>query len=184
SLVSFGIKQRAIGEPAKTQEISNYKNTIGSLKRLLGRTVSDPEITEHEKKFITANLVDVHGTVGAKVNYAGETQNYSATQLVGMFLGKLRDIAAKELSAAVSDVVIAVPAWYTDVQRRALMDAAAIASLNPLRIINETTAVALGYGITKSDLPDPENPRHVIFIDVGHSNLTATVVAFAKNQLH
>jgi heat shock 70kDa protein 4 len=119
-----------------------------------------------------------------QVNYAGESQEYSATQLVAMFLGKLRDTAANELKTPVSDVVIAVPSWYTDVQRRSLIDAANIASLNPLRIINETTAVALGYGITKSDLPDPENPRHVIFIDVGHSNLTATVVAFAKNQLN
>jgi heat shock protein 4 len=103
---------------------------------------------------------------------------------VGTYLGKLRDIAANELKIPVSDVVIAVPPWYTDVQRRALMDATMIASLNPLRIINDTTAVALGYGITKSDLPDPENPRHVMFIDAGHSNLTATVVAFSKNQLH
>lgn len=118
------------------------------------------------------------------MNYAGEQQTFSSTQLVAMFLGKLRDTASVELKAPVSDVVIAVPSWYTDVQRRALIDAAQIASLNPLRIINETTAVALGYGITKSDLPEPENPRHVMFIDVGHSNLTATVVAFAKNQLH
>jgi heat shock protein 4 len=119
-----------------------------------------------------------------QVKYAGESHKFSATQLVAMFLGKLRDTAAIELKIPVSDVVIAVPSWYTDVQRRALIDAATIAALNPLRIINETTAVALGYGITKSDLPDPENPRHVMFIDAGHSNLTATVVAFSKNQLH
>ncbi|KAG8837972.1 adenyl-nucleotide exchange factor sse1 [Serendipita sp. 400] len=183
SLVSFGVKQRAIGEPAKTQEISNFKNTIGSLKRLIGRSASDPDITEQEKKFITAALVDVTGSVGVKVNYAGETQEFSATQLVGMFLGKIRDTAANELKIPVSDVVIAVPSWYTDVQRRAIMDAAQIAALNPLRIINETTAVALGYGITKSDLPDPENPRHVMFIDAGHSSFTVTIVAFSKNQL-
>lgn len=183
SLISFGPKQRAIGEPAKTQEVSNFKNTIGSLKRLLGRSASDPEITEHEKKFINATLVDVNGTVGVKVNYAGEQQQYSATQLVAMFLGKLRDTAEIELKTPVSDVVIGVPSWYTDAQRRAMIDAANIAALNPLRIINETTPVALGYGITKSDLPDPENPRHVMFVDVGHSNMTATVVAFSKNQL-
>jgi heat shock 70kDa protein 4 len=100
-----------------------------------------------------------------------------------MFFGKLRDTAANELKSPVSDVVISVPPWYTDIQRRSLMDAAQIAALNPLRIINDTTAVALGYGITKSDLPDPENPRHVMFIDVGHSNLTATIVAFWKNNL-
>lgn len=113
----------------------------------------------------------------------GESHTFSATQLVAMYLGKLRDIAANELKQAVSDVVIAVPGWYTEIQRRATIDAAQIAGLNVLRLINDSTAVALGYGITKSDLPEADNPRHVVFVDVGHSNLTASVVAFSKGQL-
>ena len=68
SLVSFGPKQRSIGEPAKTLEISNFRNTVGSLKRLLGRTASDPEITEVESKFTHVKLVDANGTVGAQVS--------------------------------------------------------------------------------------------------------------------
>lgn len=67
SLVSFGPKQRAIGEAAKTLETSNYKNTIGSLKRLVGRKLSDPDIADIEQKYITANLVDIDGFVGVKV---------------------------------------------------------------------------------------------------------------------
>lgn len=69
SLVSFGQKARAIGENAKTQEISNYKNTVGSLKRLIGRQFSDPDVQEVEKKFVTAELVDAKGTVGLKVSF-------------------------------------------------------------------------------------------------------------------
>lgn len=84
----------------------------------------------------------------------------------------------------ICDVVIAVPGWYTDIQRRTLLDAASIAGLNTLRLINDSTAVALGYGITKSDLPEPDNPRHVVFVDVGHSSLSVAVVAFSKGQLH
>ncbi|KAF7377707.1 Heat shock protein [Mycena sanguinolenta] len=183
SLVAFGPKQRSIGESAKTQETSNFRNTIGSLKRLIGRTLSDPDVQEIEKKFINATLVDVQGTVGVEVNYVGERQAFSATQLVAMYLGKLRDIAANELKNGVTDVVIAVPGWYTDIQRRAVLDAAAIAGLNPLRLINDTTAVALGYGITKSELPEADNPKHVVFVDVGHSSLSASVVAFSKGQL-
>lgn len=183
SLVAFGPKQRAIGESAKTQETSNFRNTIGSLKRLVGRTVQDPDVQDVEKKFINANLVDVNGTVGVEVNYVGEKTQFSATQLVAMYLGKLRDIAAHELKTGVTDVVIAVPGWYTDIQRRGVLDAAAIAGLNPLRLINDYTAVALGYGITKSDLPEAENPRHVVFVDVGHSSLSVAVVAFSKGQL-
>ena len=65
-----------------------------------------------------------------------------------------------------------------------MLDAAQIAGLNPLRLINDTTAVALGYGITKADLPEnPETPRHVCIIDVGHSNFSVAVVAFSKGQL-
>ncbi|KAJ6504250.1 heat shock protein 70 family [Mycena vitilis] len=183
SLVAFGPKQRSIGEAAKTQETSNFRNTVGSLKRLIGRTLVDPEVQEIEKKFLNATLVDVQGSVGVEVNYVGEKQTFSATQLVAMYLGKLRDIAANELKTGVTDVVIAVPGWYTDIQRRALLDAAAIAGLNPLRLINDTTAVALGYGITKSDLPEPENPRHVVFVDVGHSSLSVAVIAYSKGQL-
>lgn len=182
SLVAFGPKQRAIGEPAKTQETSNFKNTVGCLKRLIGRTVNDPEL-DVERRFLNATLVDVNGTVGAEVDYLGEKQRFSATQLVSMYFGKLRDITSGELKVPVSDFVVAVPGWYTDIQRRAIQDAAAIAGMNVLRVINDTTAVALGYGITKSDLPDAENPRHVMFVDVGHSSMSVSVVAFAKGQL-
>ncbi|KAH7339517.1 putative heat shock protein [Rhizoctonia solani] len=184
SLVSFGVKSRAIGEAAKTLETSNFKNTIGSLKRLIGRSLSEPEINEVEKQYINAQLVDVDGSVGVKVNYLGEQNTFSATQLVAMYLGKLRDITANELKAKPSDVVIAVPGWYNDTQRHAVLDAAHIAGLNPLRLINDTTAIALGYGITKSDLPEPDaDPRHVVFVDIGHSNYSVAVVAFSKGQL-
>jgi len=184
SLVSFGPRQRSIGEGAKTQEVSNYKNTIGSLKRLLGRTVDDPEVLNVEKKFINANLIDVSGSVGVRVNYLGEPTEFSATQLTAMYLGKLRDIAANELKNTVSDVVIAVPGWYTEAQRRAALDAAAIANLNVLRLINDTSATALGYGITKTELPGEEEPsRIVVFVDVGHANMSVAVVAFNKGKL-
>ena len=72
SLVGFGPKQRAIGEAAKTQETSNFKNTIGSLKRLIGRTLNDPQVQNVEKKFINAALVDVAGTLGVDVRSTPE----------------------------------------------------------------------------------------------------------------
>ena len=68
SLISFGPRNRAMGEAAKTQETSNYKNTIGSLKRLVGRTLNDPDLQNYEKKFINANLVDVKGALGVEVS--------------------------------------------------------------------------------------------------------------------
>ncbi|PWN30375.1 putative heat shock protein Hsp88 [Jaminaea rosea] len=184
SLISFGQKNRAIGEAAATMQTSNFKNTVGSLKRLLGRTLQDSDVQEHEKKFVNAELVDTKGEVGVKVRFENQERTFSATQLMGMYLGKLRDTAKNELGGAgVSDVVLSVPQWYTDSQRRAMLDAAEIAGLNPLRLINDTTATALGYGITKTDLPEPESPRNVVFCDFGHSSYQVAVVAFSKGQL-
>lgn len=184
SLVSFGQKARAIGEAAATAQTSNFKNTVGSLKRLVGRTLQDESIQNTEKKFVTTELVDAKGEVGVKVNYAGESHVFSATQVMAMYLAKLRDTAQAELAGAgVSDVVLSVPIWFTDAQRRAMLSAAEIANLNPLRVMNEPTATALGYGITKTDLPEPENPRNVVFVDIGHSSYQVSVVAFSKGQL-
>ena len=184
SLVSFGQKARALGEPAATAQTSNFKNTIGSLKRLVGRTFQDPEVQEIEKQFINAELVDAKGEVGVKVRFQNEQQVFSATQLMAMYLGKLRDTTSKELGGAgVSDVVLSTPLWFTDAQRRAMLDAAEIAGLNPLRLMNDTTATALGYGITKTDLPDADNPRNVVFCDIGHSSYQVAVVSFVKGQL-
>ncbi|GAA5971225.1 hypothetical protein JCM8115_005809 [Rhodotorula mucilaginosa] len=183
SLVAFGPRSRMIGEAAKTQETSNFRNTVGSLKRLIGRTLEDPDV-EVERKFMNAELVKTGNTVGVSVNYLGEKTEFSATQLYAMYLAKLRDTAANELKSAVNDIAIAVPVWYTEVQRRAVLDAAEIAGLNCLRLINDTTATALGYGITKTDLPAPEEPsRHVAFVDIGHSDFSVSIVAFNKGSL-
>ena len=101
-----------------------------------------------------------------------------------MFLSKVKHTAATELKLPVSDIVMSVPAWFTDVQRRSLIDAAEIAGLKTLRLINDTTAAALGWGITKLDLPTAEErPRRVAFVDIGHSEFTCSIVEFKKGEL-
>ncbi|KAJ4258689.1 adenyl-nucleotide exchange factor sse1 [Fusarium torreyae] len=183
SLVGFGPKSRYLGEGAKTQEISNLKNTVSSLKRLAGRSFNDPDI-QIEQQYVTAPLVDVNGQVGAEVNYLGKKEKFTATQLVAMYLSKIKQTAGAELKLPVSDVCMSVPPWFTDVQRRALIDAAEIAGLRVLRLINDGTAAALGWGITKLDLPAPEEqPRRVCFVDVGHSSYTVSIVEFKKGEL-
>lgn len=183
SLVAFGPKSRFIGESAKTQEMTNLKNTVSCLKRLAGRSANDPDM-EIEQTFLTPPIVDVNGQVGVEVTYRGEKEKFSATQLIAMYLVKVKETAAAELKAPVSDVVISVPAWFTDIQRRNLLDAAEIAGLKPLRLINDTTAAALGYGIPKLELPAPEEkPRRVAFVDIGHGCYTCSIVEFRKGEL-
>lgn len=114
----------------------------------------------------------------------GKKEQFTATQLISMFLSKVKATASAELKLPVSDIVMSVPPWFTDVQRRSLMDAAEIAGLKLLRLINDTTATALGYGITKLDLPTAEEkPRRVAFVDIGHSNYTCSIVEFKKGEL-
>lgn len=137
-----------------------------------------------EQDYVSAPLVDINGQVGAEVSYLGKKEKFTATQLVAMYLSKIKQTATAELKQPVSDVVMSVPAWFTDIQRRSLMDAAEIAGLKLLRLLNDTTAAALGYGITKLDLPSAEEkPRRVAFIDIGHSNYTCSIVEFRKGEL-
>ncbi|OLY80723.1 Heat shock protein hsp88 [Smittium mucronatum] len=180
SMVSFGPKQRYLGEMAKNLEMSNFKNTVVGLKRLIGTTLE--EALQNEHKFSGSKLVDVDGEVGVEVNYNGQVARFSATQLYAMYLGRLRDTSAAELKNKVSDVVISVPGWYTDRQRRSVMQACQIADLNCLRLINDSTSAALSYGITKHDLPE-DKPRNVVFVDMGHGSFSVAVVAFKKGEL-
>jgi heat shock protein 4 len=183
SLVGFGPKSRYIGEAAKNQEVSNLKNTVSSFVRLAGRNLSDPDV-QVEQEFVSAPLIDMGGQVGAEVTYLGKKEQFTATQITAMYLTRMKATASAELKLPVADVVLSCPVWYTDAQRRALLDASDIAGLKCLRLINDNTAVALGWGITKLDLPAPEEkPRRVVFVNIGHSNYTATVVEFKKGEL-
>lgn len=182
SLVSFGTKSRAIGESAKSQEISNLKNTVGSLKRMLGMPAKDPNLAT-EKKYVTAQIGDVGGMAGAKVNYQGSQHQFNSIQLAAMYFRKIKSVTEREIKpATVSDVAITVPVWYSDTQRRATADAATIAGLNPVRIVNDVTAAAVGYGVFKTDMPD-DHAKLVAFVDVGHSDYTVSIGAFKKSEL-
>lgn len=126
----------------------------------------------------------MNGQVGAEVSYQGQKQRFTATQCIAMFLSKVKTTASAELKLPVQDIVLSCPTWFTDAQRRACLDAAEIAGLRVLRLINDITATALGYGITKTDLPAPEEtPRRVAFIDIGNSNYTCSIVEFKKGEL-
>jgi heat shock protein 4 len=145
--------------------------------------LADPDV-QLEQDYVSAQLVDIKGEVGAEVTYLGKKEQFTATQLVSMYLSKVKATASAELKLPVSDIVLSVPAWFTDAQRRAIYDAAEISGLKLLRLMNDTTAAALGWGITKLDLPTAEEkPRRVVFIDIGHSNYTCSIVEFKKGEL-
>ncbi len=81
-----------------------------------------------------------------------------------------------------NDIVITVPSYYSNVERQAVIDAAEVAGLKCIRLLNESTAIALNYGFfRKADLPE-KDPRNVVFVDLGHSKLTVTIASFLKGK--
>lgn len=183
SLIGFGMKNRFIGESAKNQQASNLKNSVDNLKRILGLNYNDPDF-EIEKKYFSCPLVEnKDGGISAKVRFLGEEQEFTTTQLSAMYINKIKDITVKETKGNIVDICLSVPVWYTEKQRRAASDACRIAGLNPVRIVNETTAAAVGYGVFKAnDLPEDE-PKKVAFVDIGHSSLQVAIAAVKKGEL-
>ncbi|CAO2630719.1 Heat shock protein 105 kDa [Lemmus lemmus] len=184
SVISFGPKNRTIGVAAKNQQITHANNTVSSFKRFHGRAFSDPFI-QKEKASLSYDLVSMkNGGVGIKVMYMDEEHLFSVEQITAMLLTKLKETAENNLKKPVTDCVISVPSFFTDAERRSVLDAAQIVGLNCLRLMNDMTAVALNYGIYKQDLPGAdEKPRVVVFVDMGHSSFQVSACAFNKGKL-
>uniref|UniRef100_A0A8C2CJ43 Heat shock protein 4b n=1 Tax=Cyprinus carpio TaxID=7962 RepID=A0A8C2CJ43_CYPCA len=182
--VSFGPRNRSIGAAAKSQMVTNCKNTVQGFKRFHGRAFSDPFVQNLRSSLVYDLSQMPSGRTGIKVMYMEEEKVFSIEQITAMLLTKLKETAESALKKPVADCVISVPCFYTDAERRSVIDAAQIAGLNCLRLMNETTAVALAYGIYKQDLPAPEEkPRTVVFVDIGHSGYQVSVCAFNKGKL-
>jgi len=184
AVVAFSDKVRLTGVSANNQIVSNLKNTITQIKRFLGRKASDP-MTRHEIGYAPFEVnTDGNDNILFQVRYRNEVTLYNPTQIMAMLLQELRSTASKNLKTEASDCVISVPSFFTDSQRLALLDASKIAGLNCLKIMSETSAVALSYGLFKQDLPTPEEPsRNVAFIDMGHSALQVCICAFNKGKV-
>lgn len=184
SFVSFGPRNRAIGAAAKSQVVTNCKSTVQGFKRFHGRAFSDPYVQSTKSNLVYDLAQMPSGAAGIKVMYMEEERVFSIEQVTGMLLTKLKETAESALKKPVVDCVISVPSYFTDAERRSVIDAAQIAGLNCLRLMNETTAVTLAYGIYKQDLPAPEEkPRIVVFVDLGHSGYQVSVCAFNKGKL-
>ncbi|CAF0893649.1 unnamed protein product [Brachionus calyciflorus] len=182
--ISFTNNERHQGHSAKQQEVTNHQNTITGFKRLLARKPTDQQV-QNEKNFHPLRINQSNSDkVLVDLDYLNETRSFTPEQLVGIFLTKLKSIGEMNLNTKVTDCVLSVPSYFTDAERRALLDATQIAGLNCLKLMNETTAVALTYGLYHTDLPDVNDKPHIaIFVDMGYTSLQASAVAFHKGKL-
>ena len=186
NLVSISDKQRFVGEQAATLARSNYKNTVFATKRLIGKNFDEPDAQQEIKALPFKVIKTAAGGVGYEVLYNGEPTVLTPEQVVAMLFGKVNEIVkSANNNVAIAEAVVAIPGWFTDAQRRAVLDAADIAGINVLRLMHESTAVALSYGIYKSvrSLFHESEPQHVLFLDLGHTNYCASVVAFIQGKL-
>lgn len=135
--------ERLVGQAAKRQAVTNFKNTFYAIKRLIGRKASD----EYLKKYHPAYDIISAGNGDAWISSRGK--EYSPSQISAFILQKMKETAENFLGEKVTEAVITVPAYFNDAQRQATRDAGKIAGLNVLRIINEPTAAALAYGLDK-----------------------------------
>lgn len=118
--------------------------------------------------------------------YNDEPLTVSAEHAMAMMLVKAKDISAKANAGVnIGDCVVAVPHWFTEAQRRGVAQACEIASLNVMKVANESTNVALSYGIFKSakKLFSETEPTHVMFIDIGYTGMAVTIVDFIQENM-
>jgi len=143
SIVAFTKSgERLVGAVAKRQAITNPENTVYSIKRFMGRRLSE---VGDELKMVPYKVV----AKGDNVAVVAQGKEYTAPEISAMILQKLKKAAEDYLGGSVTDAVITVPAYFNDAQRQATKDAGKIAGLDVKRIVNEPTAAALAYGLDK-----------------------------------
>ncbi|WP_130470764.1 molecular chaperone DnaK [Candidatus Magnetaquicoccus inordinatus] len=146
SMVAFTANnERLVGQAAKRQAVTNPKNTLSAIKRLIGRRYDDP-LTAEDKKQVAYNIVKADNG-DAWVDAGGKKM--SPSEVSAFILQKMKQTAEDYLGEKVTEAIVTVPAYFNDAQRQATKDAGRIAGLNVLRIINEPTAAALAYGLDK-----------------------------------
>ena len=163
--------ERYIGQTAKRQAVTNPENTVFSVKRLMGRRFTDPEVqdaaTRLPYKIVSGENGDAH------VEMAG--QAYAPPQISSMVLQKIRQDAEAKLGERITQAVITVPAYFNDAQRQATKDAGTIAGLDVLRIINEPTASSLAYGIDRQ-----QTDSTVAVFDLGGGTFDITILELGE----
>lgn len=159
--------ERLVGQVARRQQVTNSKNTIYEVKRLIGRNWSDKEV-QRDLKLMGYEIVKAGN--GVKVKLADK--EYSPEEISAMVLSKLKADAESFLGSPVSEAVITVPAYFDDSQRQATKDAGKIAGLEVKRIINEPTAAALAYGLDKEAKKDEK----IVVFDLGGGTFDVSIL--------
>jgi molecular chaperone DnaK len=162
-----------VGQPAKRQSVTNPKNTLFAIKRLIGRQFND-DVVQKDIKMVPYEIAKAdNGDAWVRVN--GE--NMSPPQISAQVLKKMKKTAEDYLGEPVTEAVVTVPAYFNDAQRQATKDAGRIAGLEVKRIINEPTAAALAYGMDKKG-----GDSTIAVYDLGGGTFDISIIEIAETD--
>jgi heat shock 70kDa protein 1/2/6/8 len=172
SCICFNETERLVGQLARDASVRNPTNTIYDTKRLIGRRYDDPYIQQDLAYWPFKVMCHEDQQILIDVMYKGQHQHFHPEEISAMILEKLRSYAEDYLGHKITRAVITVPAYFNDSQRQATADAAKIAGLECLRIINEPTAAALAYGLNQIN----EKEHNVLVYDLGGGTLDVSLL--------
>ncbi|KAE8808144.1 heat shock cognate 70 kDa protein-like [Hordeum vulgare] len=178
SCVAFTDTWRLIGDPAMNQAAMNPVNTVFDAKRLVGRRLSEESVQGDMKLWPFKVISGTSDRPMIVVKYRGEERQFTAEEISSMVLVKMRETAEAYLDTAVKNAVITVPVYFNDSQRQATLDAGIIAGLNVTRIINESSAAAIAYGLNNTSVSG--DAKTVLIFDFGGGTLDISVINIDK----
>ncbi|XP_030077165.1 hypoxia up-regulated protein 1 isoform X2 [Microcaecilia unicolor] len=176
-VVALKENERLFGDGAVGMAIKNPKVTLRYIQGLLGKHMDNPQVDNYLTRFPEHKLVkdERRGTVLFELS---DLLQYSPEELLGMVLNYSRTLAEEFAEQPVKDAVITVPVYFNQAERRAVMQAAHLAGLKVLQLINDNTAVALNYGVfRRKDIN--ATAQNIMFYDMGAGSTTCTIVTYS-----
>ncbi|EAY13413.1 heat shock cognate protein, putative [Trichomonas vaginalis G3] len=162
SVVYIGNGKKIVGDAAMPYLVSEPKNTIYAIKRLIGRRFSDPEV-QNEIPHLGYKVIDKNNHPYVEINNNGVIEHYSPEEISSMILYKMKSVAESYLGYQINESVVTVPAYFNDNQRKSTFDAGKIIGLKITRIINEPTAASLAYGLDRKN----QDSVNILVYDLG-----------------
>ncbi|XP_072011773.1 hypoxia up-regulated protein 1 isoform X2 [Engystomops pustulosus] len=178
--VALKDNERLFGDSAIGMAAKNPKVTFRYFQDLLGKREENPQVESFRKRFPEYSVVkdEERGTVLFKLS---EEQTYTPEELLAMMLNYSRSLAEEFAEQAIKDIVITVPAFFNQAERRAVLQAAKLAGLKVLQLINDNTAVALNYGVfRRKDIN--ATAQNIMFYDMGSKSTTCTIVTYQTTK--
>ncbi|XP_065210365.1 heat shock 70 kDa protein II-like [Planococcus citri] len=171
SYVAFAGSEIMVGDAAKNQSARNVDNTVFDVKRLMGCEFDDSAV-QADIKHWPFQVINYDNKPKILVEFQGTPKAYCPEEISSMVLREMKKTAEAYLGQLVRNAVITVPAYFNDSQRAATMDAARIAGLNVLRIINEPTAAAIAYGLEKKH----SDEQNLLIFDLGGGTFDVSIL--------